>query len=92
MSKTSVASAARGWAVRGLLAAILVAGTVGSAGAVSERVKNACANDYYRFCPNYEIGSTKLRNCMRTQGKRLSKACIDALVDSGELPRRSVRK
>ncbi len=55
--------------------------------AASARVERACKNDYLQFCPSYEVGSAGLRSCMRQAGKRLSPRCIDALRDSGEIPR-----
>lgn len=63
-----------------------------SARKVSDRVKVACSGDYDRFCGKYKVGSTKLRQCMRSNGKRLSRVCVEALVDAGEIPRRVLRK
>lgn len=59
---------------------------------VSDRVKVACSGDYSKFCQNYKVGGSKLRSCMRSNGKRLSRVCIEALVDAGEVPRRVLRK
>ncbi len=61
------------------------------AGAVSDRVKNSCSNDYFKFCPSHAVGSASLRQCMRQVGRRLSPRCIDALVDSGEIKRTAKR-
>lgn len=58
-----------------------------AASAASAKVERACKNDYFQFCPSYEVGSAGLRSCMRQAGKRLSPRCIDALRDSGEIPR-----
>ena len=66
--------------------------SVHDAGAVSARGENACRRDYSRFCSAYSLGSTKLKNCMRANGKRLSKRCMRALVDSGQVSRRKLRK
>lgn len=54
------------------------------AGAVSEKVKNACVDDYYRFCPAYAVGSPALRQCMRRASRNLSHKCKSALRNSGE--------
>lgn len=62
-----------------------------AAGAASPRVERACKGDYLQFCPSYEVGSAGLRSCMRQAGKRLSPRCIDALRDSGEIPRNKRR-
>ena len=80
-SKRSTARIAIGL---GLAALALSAGSVG---AVTDKVRNACSNDYYKFCPSFAVGSTSLRQCMRQVGRRLSPRCIDALVDSGEIKR-----
>ena len=58
-----------------------------SADAVSSKVRSACSGDYNRFCPSYPPDSSKARQCMRQAGKRLSKRCLDALVDAGEIKR-----
>jgi hypothetical protein len=71
------------------LGAVLV--TAGAASAASPRVERACKGDYLQFCPAYEVGSAGLRSCMRQAGKRLSPRCIDALRDSGEIPRNKRR-
>jgi len=59
---------------------------------VSVKVQNACVSDYNRFCPSYKVGSTKLRQCMRSHGKRLSDRCLRALVDDGQISRRVLRR
>ena len=58
--------------------------------AVSQRVKHACKSDYFRHCPAYAVGSPQLRTCMTKAGKRkqLSRRCMRALIDGGEVPRK----
>lgn len=56
-------------------------------GPFSQRVRNACKNDYNRFCPSYNLYSHELRRCMQAAGKAISQGCIRALVDAGEVPR-----
>lgn len=58
------------------------------ASAASGRVRSACKDDYFRFCPAYAPDTPQLRSCMRQVGKRLSARCVDALVDAGEIRRR----
>jgi hypothetical protein len=58
----------------------------------SQRVQNACRGDYNRFCPGYPVESSALRQCMRSAGKALSKRCLDALVDEGEIPRKALKR
>lgn len=56
-------------------------------GPFSARVRNACKSDYNRFCPNYNLYSHELRRCMQAAGRAISKGCVRALVDAGEVPR-----
>lgn len=55
--------------------------------AVSEEVKNACVGDYLAYCSAYEVGSSKLRKCMRSVGPKLSSGCVTALINAGEVGR-----
>ncbi len=62
-------------------AAAMFAGLwVTEAGAVSLRVKLACASDYHALCSQYESGSPEVRTCMRAAGNRLSSRCLNALI------------
>ncbi len=67
-----------------LLAATLIAFST-AAGAVTERVKRDCKPDYDRYCNAYAVGSEGLRACMSRSAKKLSKMCVSALVDAGEM-------
>ncbi|CFW97641.1 conserved exported protein of unknown function [Candidatus Filomicrobium marinum] len=86
LSKMQFARSA-GLAIAGLAVASAV--FVGSAEArkVSDAVKVACSGDYSRLCNGYEVGSQKLDSCMRTNGKRLSRVCADALHREGHMTR-----
>ena len=81
----------RGAVLAGLLGVGCVLGLAiavsSPASAASQKVRSACKDDYLKFCPSYEPHSTKARQCMRQTGKRLSRKCIDALVDAGEIRR-----
>jgi len=95
MKKTASASRRSGMLMLTAIAAGLWLGLPtndAEARKVSDRVKVACSGDYDRFCSRYKVGSTKLRQCMRSNGKRLSRVCIEALVDAGEVSRRVLRK
>jgi hypothetical protein len=67
-----------------LLAAALIAFST-AAGAVTERVKRDCKPDYDRLCSAYAVGSEGLRACMSRSAKSLSRTCVSALVDAGEM-------
>ncbi len=74
--------------------AVVAAGFVvvlsGQASAVSEAVKIACKPDYVAYCNNMVVGSQELRGCMRANALKLSKACLQALVDSKEVTKADV--
>ena len=77
------------------LASILLTLSVGSATAqhtYSKAVQKACANDYHRHCPQYGIETEALRLCMDKAGQALSKTCVNALVDAGEVSRGEVER
>lgn len=73
-----------------LLAGVLLVG--GEVAAASKRVHQICRSDYKRFCPGYTEGSSELRQCMRANGGAISKRCVDALVDSGDVSRAEVER
>jgi hypothetical protein len=75
-----------------LIGAAALVFSAGEASAYSKRVIGACKADYKTFCPSYKEGTTALRDCMRANGGAISKRCIDALVDAGEVSRAEVRK
>lgn len=66
--------------------------TVSAAEAYSQKVKDACAGDYQNFCSQYAPDSTQLRRCFESNRKSLSRYCINALVDAGEVPARYMKK
>ena len=59
------------------IAAISIALSASTAGAVSQAVRTACSSDYHAYCDKLEVGSQALRTCMRGAAK-LSKGCIKA--------------
>jgi hypothetical protein len=52
---------------------------------ITEREKRDCPNDYHKYCGEYGLGSEALRACMSRNIKKLSRVCVAALVDAGEL-------
>lgn len=89
-------TAANGWPrlTRMGLAAALAATSLGmlsaEAFAVSKKVEKACTGDYLQFCPKYDEGTPQARSCMSQAGRRgqLSPRCLNALIDSGMVPRK----
>ncbi len=76
----------------GSLIAALAMGTIAltsvHAGAVSASVQASCAGDYFAYCSAHPVGTKGVRRCMRRNGHRLSKRCINALVAAGEVSKR----
>jgi hypothetical protein len=56
-----------------------------SAAQYSEVVKRSCRNDYKRFCSTYALDDPALRKCMDKAGPSLSRNCVIALVNSGQV-------
>lgn len=53
----------------------------------SAALKNACRNDYKRFCGEFAPQDAGLRQCMDRAGESLTKRCVEALIDAGEISR-----
>ena len=73
-----------------VLALLLCAGDAHAL--ITQRVKTACRNDYFAHCGQHAVGSSSLRSCMRQAQGVLSKTCLKALVDDGEVSRDDVRR
>jgi hypothetical protein len=58
--------------------------------AYSEAVISACTNDYLAYCSAYDENSAQGERCMRAVGAKLSQACVNALVASGEVSKTAV--
>ena len=75
-----------------LVACLSVFGFAGAANAdsYSKAVQKSCAADYHKYCGEYGLESTALRVCMDKAGKSLSKSCVNALIQSGEVTQAEV--
>jgi hypothetical protein len=75
-----------------LVACLSVFGFAGAANAdsYSKAVQKSCAADYHKYCGEYGLESTALRVCMDKAGKSLSKSCVNALIQSGEITQAEV--
>jgi hypothetical protein len=82
--------------IRRILAAALVSGGLAvhasQAGAVSLSVQYACMGDYFRYCSRHDPDGQGVRVCMSSNGHRLSKMCVNALVKAGEVSRAEVNR
>lgn len=89
--KTLIALTAKSASARAVFAAMaLTVGLSSQAGAVSLGVKLACASDYYSYCSQHPVGSSGVRQCMRSHGPQLSKRCVNALISAGEVSQAEV--
>ncbi|HZP08585.1 hypothetical protein [Methyloceanibacter sp.] len=52
---------------------------------ITDREKRDCQRDYHAYCGEYGLGSEALRACMSRNIKKVSHACVAALVDAGEM-------
>jgi hypothetical protein len=51
----------------------------------SKAVQQACMADYKKYCGEYGIETAALRTCMDKNGHSLTKTCVRALIDAGEV-------
>jgi len=70
----------------------IVAGSASSAFAVSSSVKYACMGDYLSYCSGHAPGSKGVKRCMRSNGSKLSKSCVRALVKAGYVSKAEVSR
>jgi hypothetical protein len=77
-----------------IAATCLAMGGIASAPAYafSKRVEQACSGDYKRLCPAYKTSSPQLRACMESKANEITPGCIDALVRTGEVDKKRVRR
>lgn len=76
-------------------AAALVAGIAiqtSGAAALSNSVKFACMADYFSYCSSHSPEGSGVRQCMRTNGLKLSSRCVNALVAAGEVSKAEVAR
>ena len=60
------------------------------AAAVSARAQAACAGDYLAYCSQHPTEGPGVRQCMRANGFKLSKSCVNALIAAGEVSKAEV--
>ena len=78
----------------GLLAAAALAMTTAAQADTnySKAVQQNCNADYKTHCGEYGLESNALRDCMDRNGNKLTKACVKALVDDGQVSQAEVDK
>ncbi len=73
------------------VSAICLAG-VAQAETYAKIVQKNCRNDYKKYCGEYGLETTALRACMDRNGNSLSKSCVHALVQAGEISQAEVNR
>jgi len=63
-----------------------------AASSVSMRVQIACASDYMAYCSQHDPDGPGARRCMRANGLKLSKGCVNALIAAGEVSKAEVAR
>ena len=71
---------------------IILHTTITEAKPITEAEKRHCADAYHKYCGEYGLESNALRNCMSRNGRSLPHACIEALIDAGEVSRSEVER
>jgi hypothetical protein len=56
----------------------------------SKAVRKFCAADYHKYCGDYGLETAALKTCMDKVGNSLSRACVHALIESGEVSQAEV--
>lgn len=74
------------------LAALTTLGVHSQALAYSKKVRAACAGDHQNFCAQYVPESAQARRCFESNRKGLTKQCVSALIDAGEVPAKYLKK
>ena len=71
-------------------AAMMLGGLLGShsARAWSEGIILNCTEDYFAYCKEHSPESPELRYCMEAHRNQISKQCVKALIDAGEVPKK----
>lgn len=75
-----------------LLAAALALLAAPGVQAAGKKVRDACAGDYDAYCSQYAPDSTPAKRCFESNRKLLSRGCIRALVDAGQVPAKYLKK
>jgi hypothetical protein len=81
-----------GWTL--LLASVVIACFAGAAHSapITKLEQQECREDYHKFCGDYGLDTPALRTCMDKAGRGLSKGCVEALIDAGEVSRAEVER
>jgi hypothetical protein len=68
------------------------AAAAGPASSYSKAVQQFCRADYKKYCGEYGLETAALRSCMDRNGNSLSRACVHALVQDGQISQAEVNR
>jgi hypothetical protein len=57
---------------------------------ITQALKDACHDDYLAYCDGMTVPSPQLRSCLRAHMMLLSKRCLHALVNNGEVSKADI--
>jgi len=75
----------------GCVAVLCFIGPAQSEPNITQAVSQDCRWDYHNFCSDYGIGSPLLNYCFRRNGAKLSRACVNALIQAGDVSKAYVQ-
>ena len=75
-----------------LIASVSIAcfAATAQAAPISPLERQECREDYRKFCGEYGLETEALRACMDRAGKSLSRGCVNALIQAGEVSQADV--
>ena len=73
-------------------ATVLLVAAASAVQAYSDQVVENCTEDYFAYCKQHMPESVEVRYCMEAHRNELSKRCVQALIDAGEVPRKYLIK
>ena len=73
-----------------LVGAFALVASAAPAAAVNQAVKDACKPDYHAYCDGLRVESQEPRACMKDNALKLSKGCLQALVDNKEVTKADI--
>jgi hypothetical protein len=75
----------------GCVAVVFFTGPAQSEANITQAVSQDCRWDYHNFCSDYGIGSPLLNYCFRRNGAKLSRSCVNALIQAGDVSKAYVQ-
>jgi hypothetical protein len=78
-------------AIGGVLILCLIGWAQAATPDINQAVSQDCRWDYHNYCSEYGIGSPLLNYCFRKNCAKLSKACVNALIQAGDVSKSYVQ-